>query len=320
LRIALAGVPLLLLVFAAGAAAQPDIDHIAGLASGAPPEIQAAALLKLAESQQVTTKQKYELVDKAFTLASQAKEAYPWLAIYGSAPDTRDAYRNAASALRLDRLSLQSRAIRMARGISPKLSGELIERLERPAPGKLACEVGAVPDISEYFDVVRDRDTQLAMAESSLELAALAGSVTTAVQAEALGARLQAIGADSRAFAATWTLLQADLTRLVQQFPSPGLFEGIRKYVVRNLTSPRCGDAGHVFQTARSMAEWFNGFHVGEPIRYEELQKSPRIEGRAKVETYWDGDVNQSLMQELKRLRFSDSGVPFTTTERQQEQ
>ena len=94
--------PLLLVAFA-----DPSIEeqqrYIIGIASAAPPEIHAAALLRLAESPGLTGAKRRELIEQAFVAASQAHEAFPRVRAYGAPPDTSDSYRAAASGLRLDR-------------------------------------------------------------------------------------------------------------------------------------------------------------------------------------------------------------------------
>ncbi len=296
-----------------------ELKHITGLASAAAPEIHAAALLRISDSSKLTAVQKQELIERAFTLAAQAKEAYPRLPIYGAAPDTADAYRNAASSLRLDRLSLQTRAIQKAIGISDKLTRELTERIERPHPGKLACEAGAIPDLQDYFEMVRDVDTQIASAESLLELAALAKSIGSEAQAEAFAARLQTVPPDSRAFAATWEAMQAQLTQIRGRFPSQGVNEGIRKYLLDNLNGPRCADAGHVFQSARAMVDWYNSAADSGQLKESDL-KPAKMEGRIKTELYWESEDSQALMEGLRKLRFSPKSVPYTVEERKQDQ
>ena len=292
--------------------------YIIGIASAAPPEIHAAALLRLAESPNLAAPKRRELLEQAFVAASQAHEAFPRVRAYGAAPDTSDSYRAAASALRLDRLSLQTRAVRRA---DPQFAADLFARIEPPKPGKIGCESGTVPDLQDYFDTAAmlnaDAATLLAGADSHIELAALAKLVSSPLLAEALAVRLQTVAPDSRAFAASWTSLQSDLTRINTQFPSPTLIEGIRKYIIVNFNGPRCADAGHIFHTGRAVADWFNNQIRGTvPPLEDRVFTSPKVEGRAKVEAYWENESDQALMQGIRDLRFSSNGLPFTDAER----
>lgn len=315
----ISGILLLVTGWAADTPIPPELQHIEGLATGTAPEIQAAALLRLAESSKLSKPQKQELIERAFVLASQAKERYPRLPVYGAAPDTVDAYRNAASSLRLDRLSIEVRAVQQAVLLSPKLARELTERIERPKPGRLGCESGAIPDLTEYFGLFSDASQQIDGMESALEAVALARTVRDETKALAFAARLATLPADSRAFAATWETLQVELTRIRGAFPAPAVHEGIRKYLITQLTGPRCADAGHVFQSARSMVEWFNVGVAGNAIEESEL-KPPKPEGRIKTESYWESDDSKGLMEGLRKLRFSPAGLPYTVEERRREE
>jgi hypothetical protein len=296
-----------------------DVSFVEGLAAGAPPEIHAAALLRLSESAGLPAKQKQELIEKAFSLASQAKELYPRLPIYGAPPDTVDAYRNAASQLRLDRLSLQSRAIWRAQTLDrSKLAADLTQMLERPKPGKLSCEAGSIPDLAEYFQVTGRANlaAQIADIESTLELAALASAVSTEEQALALAAKLPDVAADSRAFAASWESLRASLAHIRDRFPSPQLHEAIRDFVIGNLNATRCADSGHVLQSARDIVDWFNSGGEVRPIREADL-KPAKAEGRVRSESYWEDSTPKALMDQLRLLRFSAStGLPIPLEQR----
>jgi len=297
-----------------------DVSFVEGLAAGAPPEIHAAALLRLSESSGLTTKQKQELIEKAFAIAGQAHEAYPRLPIYGAPPDTVDAYRNAASQLRLDRLSLQARAIWRAQSLDRTLlASELLQMLERPKPGKLSCEAGSIPDLSEYFQITArgaNLASQITGIESTLELAALASQVSTEEQAFALAAKLPQIAADSRAFAASWESLRASLARVRDRFPSPQLNEAIRSFLISNLNGTRCADSGHVLQSARDIVEWYNSGAEVQPIREADL-KPAKAEGRVRSEFYWEESAPKELMEQLRLLRFSAStGLPIPAEQR----
>jgi hypothetical protein len=312
--------PLLLLTFVSTDLDERQQRQVTGLASAAAPEIQAAALLRLVESAELNPKQRAELLEQAFQAASQAHEPYPLTRVYGTAPDTADSYRAAASAaLHLDRLSLQTRAVKLA---DPQLAKDLFARIAPPKPGTIGCESGTVPDLQPYYEAATtahaDPATLIAMAESHLELAAVARLVDSEVLTEALAAKLQSSTPDSRAFAASWASLQAELIRIGSRFPSPSLTEGIRKYIVTNFNAPRCVDSGQVFQTGREVLAWFNtaGIRGDAPPLEESSFSSPKVSGRAKVEAYWESADNQALMQGIRDLRFSAQGLPFTEAER----
>lgn len=306
----------LLLILTVAADSESDAhrqrQEILGLASASAPEIQAAALLKLAESGKLPAKQRAELLEQAFVAASLARERFPRVRAYGAPPDTSDSYRAAASALKLDRLSLQTRAARLA--------PELFARIEPPKTGKIGCESGTVPSVADYYaGAPVDPGILIASAESHIEIAAVASFVRSAEHAETFATRLANADSDSRAFAAAWPGLKENLSRMAAQFPSPTLTEAIRKYIVSNFNASRCADAGHVFQSGRAVMDWFNSVEIrgGAPALEERAFTSPKVEGRARVENYWASDANQRLMEGIRELRFSPKGQPFTETERE---
>src|SRR5690348_1908317 len=86
-------------------------QSIVELARGAPVEFSADALLRVVESGKIVDPEaKIDLVEQAFRLAASAKFKVRMRKLPGSMADTRSSYLGSAYDLKLDVLSLQSRA------------------------------------------------------------------------------------------------------------------------------------------------------------------------------------------------------------------
>src|SRR5277367_880047 len=85
---------------------------ISDLAGAAPPEVAAGALLRMVESGKLADRNaRRELVDRAFQLAASAKLPVRMEGLQDTTTDTASGSLSQAYALKLDVLSLQSRAI-----------------------------------------------------------------------------------------------------------------------------------------------------------------------------------------------------------------
>ena len=86
---------------------------ISDLAGAAPPEFTADALLRIVESGKLADQNaRRELIDHAFQLAASAKFPVRMVGVTGTTTDTASGSLNQAYDLKLDVLSLQSRAVR----------------------------------------------------------------------------------------------------------------------------------------------------------------------------------------------------------------
>ena len=113
---------------------------ISDLASAAPPEFTADALLRIVESGALPDqKARRELVEHAFQLAASAKFPVRMVGVTGTTTDTASGSLNQAYALKLDVLSLQSRAVRDMLPLDPLKARELFGQITRPT----LCAVSA---------------------------------------------------------------------------------------------------------------------------------------------------------------------------------
>jgi hypothetical protein len=106
---------------------------IADLARGAPPEFTADALLRMVESGKLADQDaRRALMEEAFQLAAAAKFPCECKGLPGTTTDTASGSLSQAYALKLDVLSLQSRAVRDMLPLDPAKARELFGQIARP--------------------------------------------------------------------------------------------------------------------------------------------------------------------------------------------
>jgi hypothetical protein len=220
------------------------------LAGAAPPEFAADALLRIAESNQVADRNaRLELAEKAFQLASSAKFPVRMLGLSGTTMDTASGSLSEAYNLKLDTLSLQSRAVRDILPLDAAKARDLFGRIIRPALRPLTCDDALVWEPSDYYQalsaVANSAFTQkekarqehinllldaLGQASSPFELIGLAAAVrnaaVTAAEHQLLWVRfngtLENLQTDGRSFAASIGALAA--------LNTPGIQSSLEKY------------------------------------------------------------------------------------------
>ncbi len=219
-------------LFAAGPIKLPEpLRSLSDLASAAPPEFAADALLRIVESGRVADRNAGRaLVEQAFQAAASASFPVRMQAIAGAATDTESGSLNQAYALALDALSLQSRAVRAMLPLDRALARDLFGQIVRPTLAPLTCDDALVYKPDDYYQALtavvngtfsakeKAKDEHLNLlidvlgqAMSPLQLSPLASVIesagVTAAQRQLLWARFNALMAamqpDDRSFTAT---------------------------------------------------------------------------------------------------------------------
>ncbi len=144
------------MLFGAEPAKLPEpFQSISDLANAAPPEFAADALLRMVESGKLQDKNaRRELVEHAFQLAASAKFPVRMDGLPGTTTDTASGSLSRAHALKLDGLSLQSRAVRDMLPIDPDKARELFGQMVKPALAPLTCDDALVYDPSDYYQAL----------------------------------------------------------------------------------------------------------------------------------------------------------------------
>lgn len=152
MRFALA-VFLILPAFAAENIKLPEpFQSIADMAAAAPPEFAADALLRIVESGKLKDENaRRQLVEQAFQLAASAKLPVQMVGVPGATTDTASGSLSEAYKLKLDALSLQSRAVRDMAALDPAKAREMFGQIVKPTLAPLTCEDALTYDPSDYY-------------------------------------------------------------------------------------------------------------------------------------------------------------------------
>jgi hypothetical protein len=290
----LAAVLLIPALFAAEPAKLPEpLRSISDLAGAAPPEFTADALLRIVESGRLADRNtQRELIEHAFQLAAAAKFPVRMVGVTGTTTDTASGSLNQAYGLKLDVLSLQSRAVRDVLPLDQSKARELFGQIVKPPLAPLTCDDALVYDPSdlyqalsavvngaftpkerakeEHFNLLIDYLGQVTSPSQLAPLAAPLESVgVTAAQRQILWARfnglLESMQPDDRSFGASLAALSA--------LGAPGVQASLEKYRQKN---HGCATDG------------------------AQTTKKP---GTPKLDPYWQSANSQQLLQAGQKLR-----------------
>jgi hypothetical protein len=246
-------------------------------ARSAPAEFAADALLRLAQSGKIPEpEQQRELIEEAFRLAAHAQFPLPRKYLGYFHVDTRTGYLRMAHDLKLDRLSLQCRAVRAMLAVDRRKARELFGEMPRLDIPALTCADTLIPDAADFYE------TLLAVAQGTFSpdevrrqetvffLATHLGGITSPLQVgpaakvaadfkasppqreilvSAFAGALKKISGDDRAF--THAAHVATGGRAVSQLREKCLAEGVatewlleafRGYLVTHFGGSRCAD------------------------------------------------------------------------------
>jgi hypothetical protein len=291
-------------------------QSLAEQAHSVSPEFAADALLRLVESHKITSVEaQRDLVEQAFRLAASAKFRVRMHGLPGSLVDTRSGYLSRAYDLKLDVLSLSSRAVRDMVPIDNARARALFQEIPRPVLASLSCDDPLVYNVSDYYRTLgiivdstfnekeRKKDEHinffldyLQQATSPSQLAPLAAAIKTigvtpeqrAILWNRLAGLLENLQPDDRSFSASL----ADVERAMPQ----ELHASFEKYSKK---SSGCKDDA-VVTAGLANAE-------AQPAK---TGTTP------KIERYWESVATHILLEGAKKLRFGTEGKPLTDTDR----
>jgi len=292
-------------------------QSLAELARAAPPEFTADALLRIIELGRLTDQgARHDLIEEAFRIASSAKFPARMVGLPGTTTDTASGALSRAYDLRLDALSLESRAVRDMLQLDPANSRELFGQIARPMLNQTTCDDALVYDLAEFYQALgavvnstftakeRAKDQHvnflydyLGQATSPLEIAPLAqviqGASVTTLQRQGLWARLggllESVQPDDRSFSASLSALNA--------LSVPELQSSLEKYRQKS----------HGCESDSSNAT---------PNATRNGAAPPKKAGTPKLDSYWQSTSSQQLLVPGKKLRFDRNNVPLTDADR----
>lgn len=254
-----------------------DIQSLVDAAATLPVEYQSDILIGLAEKHKLKDlRWKVQLMEDVFAHAGEAQASYP--KVEGpQTGDTLSARQAAAFELGLDTLSIKCRTVRVVLDDSGKKARELFARIGHPVLPRIECEQPLIYSVQVYYDTLRalfDRaftgperqhgdDIQLLLQTigsiHSIEELIQAGFLLVdihlkptdwATLANLFASCLASVDAGDRDFSYSDTRLALSKTvhKLLEreaqsQLATDGLVQAYRKFLVRQLSGPRCADS-----------------------------------------------------------------------------
>jgi hypothetical protein len=292
-------------------------QSLADLARGAPPEFMADALLRIVEQGRLADKgARRDLIEEAFRIAAAAKFPVRMQGLPGTTTDTGSGSLSRAYALKLDALSLESRAVRDMLPLDPASARKLFGEIARPMLSPLTCDDALVYDLSDFYQALgtvvngtftpkeRAKDEHLnflgdylGVAASPQEIAPLAQVVqsmgVTAQQRQGLWARLsgvlESMRTDDRSFSASLLVLNA--------LSLPELQTSLEKY--RQKSHGCEGDASSTPADASKNAA-----------------PSTKKATTPKLDPYWQSSASQQFLAPGRKLRFDKNNMPLSDADR----
>jgi len=168
------------------------------LAQAAPPEVAADALLRVAESGKIKDRDSLaDLVEQAFRLAAAAKFPVRMRGLPGTTTDTRSGFLSRAYDLKLDAVSLQSRAVRDMLAVDKPRAVALFREIPPLALAPSTCEDALVFEVSDFYRTLLGianaafDEKQRAKEEHVTFVLDYLGQVTSATQLQPLSGAIQ---------------------------------------------------------------------------------------------------------------------------------
>jgi hypothetical protein len=313
-------------VAAARHKAHPELMAIVDAARLAPPEFSADALLRVAECRKLTdTQWKRELAEEAFQNATAARNPIRQSAMVG--PPGRHVLRVAS---RLDRLSLQVRAVKIMLRIDARRARILFEAMSRPVPRRLTCSDTLLDEPSPYYDLLaeiidstftpeerrKERHLGPALAAvagmaSAVEIAPIANLISklnlSVEQRELLATQfasaLARIEGDDRVFGSSLWLIEAAMRELTGKCgeSAGNVRAAYRKFLLANFKGPRCAED---FDSKLPLAAFFSDIAAREGFTEDE-RKPGEVAGAAVIQQHFESAEARRFLKESRQLMFT---------------
>jgi hypothetical protein len=321
-------------------------------ANAAPPEFTADLLIRLANSNKVQDPLwKREMLEDAYRLASKGEQKVK-RDYAGSVMDTREGYLSLALALKLDVLSLQSRAVTSMLALDKQRAREMFSEIppELKLPA-LTCADALVPDVADFYSAMKRIAQETFTADeiragaqvwflqryiAAMTSPTQVGPLVKVISAinlsqiqltillNSFSGALKRISSDYRAF--TFAAFRDSLTRSFNELaavadrkgvPKEELLQSLRAYLLRNFVSTQCAD-----NTVTKKKE-VPGFITlanqnalkSSPILLQDIQPLS-IDGSVKTSAFWESSRSEDLLWKLKQLRFGADEKPRSDIEK----
>jgi hypothetical protein len=321
---------LLFVAAALGGAETPKlpeaIQSVVDLAHAAPPEFAADALLRLVESGKIADRSaRLDLVEQAFSLAVSAKFPIRKRHLPGTTLDSRAGSLSQAYGMKLDALSLQSRAVSDLVPIDPAEARKLIQEIPPPVFEPLSCDDALFYDVSDFYHALTAvvnsgfNAQERAKEEHVNFLLGYIGQVSSPAQLIPLAQTIQGVGVTAEQHDVLWARFNAMLPniesddRSISALLSEPAPQGM-DFIVAAVRQRSAGCKSDSPAAARQL---------GGPNAAGPAAVAPGGAGQSadhgttpKVEAYWQSAEAQRLMDDGKKLRYGDGGRVLTDADR----
>ena len=312
----------------------PDLAKLIDLAQSAPPEFSADTALRIVESGRLRDSVwKQEILHQAFQTAglagepvrrSVAKDRTEMVSLEFEAR-SRAQMMTLGFDQRLDRLTLQSRAVREMMKLDPKKALDMFQATSFPSLHRCSCEDALVDDVSEYYETLAQiADSAFSPSErrlgrhvellnyrinsmvSAVEVGPLARTLSSANldddELQALvgrfAAALERLSSDDRSFSAALPFTERAVRKLVEALraraaPPDPIISAYRAWLIRSSKGRRCADTTGEHDPLMVSVEAFNRALASSTnpslatIPASEMKPSG-VDGRADLGLFFD--------------------------------
>ncbi|MBI2685527.1 MAG: hypothetical protein HYX27_04360 [Acidobacteria bacterium] len=328
----------------------PELCRVVDLAQYVPPEFAADALLRVAGAPRNRDREwRIELLEQSFEMSVQVPELNRQR-ILGKriVARSRTEIRSLGFDQRLDRLSLQSRAVREMMSLDRQKALQMFQRIAWPRLHKLECRDALIDHVDEYYSLLAEMvdsaftpeqrargqhidllSRQMSRMISAVEVGAMAKAVSSSTLADEelaflssrLVAALDQIQTDDRSFSASLSGADLEFHHLVRimgtrGISAGGLISAYRRYLVRNLAGNRCADTGGS-ELSSEVLDSFNQNLASAsdsnraPLTPDDLKPS-KTQGHADWEIFVDdAEFNRAWQDFLDLLLGKGRGSPL---------
>lgn len=299
------------LAIAENAKLPEPFQSVVDLSHAAPPEFGADALLRLVESGKIADlDNRRDLVEQAFSLAASATYPLRKRHLPGTTLDSRAGSLSQAYGMKLDALSLQSRAVLDMVPIDPAEARKLILEIPPPVFEPLSCDDALFYDVSDfYLALTAVVNSSFSAQERAKEehvnfLLGYVGQVTSPAQLIPLARTIQGAGVTNEQREVLWARFNALLPNIQSDDRS---FSAV-------LAEPAAG-MDFILAAVRQHSA---GCKSDAPAAQANgaIQANKAAASTPKVEAYWQSAEAQRMMDDGKKLRFGDGGRVLTEAER----
>jgi hypothetical protein len=301
---------------------QPDLMTLMDRAQAAPPEFLADVLLRVVESGRISDPVwKEEILDQAFQTALLAPESVRRSAEEGAtdlisldlSAHTRAQMLTLGFDQRLDRLTLQSRAVKEMMKLDRPKGLEMFQSIIFPALDPRSCRDALIDDVSEYYETLTlvvnsafspaDRRSGSHLKLLSSAIAGMTSPVQVGPLAKALysvslddgeigflaasfAGALERLPSDDRSLSATLSSTATEVGELIQRLKAGAAMpntvsSAYRQWLVRGYKGKRCSDNLGEHDPLNPSIETFNKVLASDadpnlaPIRTAEMERGP---------------------------------------------